>query len=170
MSSLLFLDVHFNELQGLPRSIGMLTNLEYLNLSSNFSDLTELPDTFGDLTNLQELDLSNNQIRELPLTFRRLKNLYKLNLEENPIVIPPKETVKAGVEAVKAFMTQRWHDLLAEEEEREKLEALDETQRGWFTRSTSWLKDSVTTVSSNFSEYVAAEGKPNKDPALNQQL
>lgn len=162
--------MHFNELQGLPRSIGNLTNLEYLNLSSNFSDLTELPDTFGDLNSLQELDLSNNQIRELPLTFRHLKNLHKLNLEENPIVIPPKETVKAGAEAVKAFMAQRWHDLLVEEEERKKLEAQNETQKGWFTRSTSWLKDSVTNVSSNFSEYVAAEGRPNKDPVLNQQL
>lgn len=72
MSSLVFLYVRFNELQGLPSSIGKLTNLEYLNLSSNFSDLTELPDTFGDLTNLQELDLSNNQIRERPLSSHQI--------------------------------------------------------------------------------------------------
>ncbi|KAG5050761.1 hypothetical protein JHK87_002959 [Glycine soja] len=66
MKSLRHLDVHFNELHGLPQSIGKLTNLEYLNVSSNFSDMTELPETLGDLVNLRELDLSNNQIRALP--------------------------------------------------------------------------------------------------------
>uniref|UniRef100_A0A161ZVT2 Uncharacterized protein n=1 Tax=Daucus carota subsp. sativus TaxID=79200 RepID=A0A161ZVT2_DAUCS len=172
MSSLIFLDVHFNELQGLPRSIGNLTHLEFLNLSSNFSDLTELPDTFGELTNLQELDLSNNQIRELPLTFRHLNNLRKFNIEENPLVIPPKETVKNGVEAVRAYLTQRYHQLLLEEEEKERkrIEAQDESPKGWFTRSTSWLKDSVTTVSGNVSEIMGVEGTRNQDPLLNQQL
>uniref|UniRef100_A0A6N2LGA8 Uncharacterized protein n=1 Tax=Salix viminalis TaxID=40686 RepID=A0A6N2LGA8_SALVM len=44
MKSLRFLDVHFNELRGLPQAIGRLTNIEVLNLSSNFSDLEELPE------------------------------------------------------------------------------------------------------------------------------
>ncbi|THG23464.1 hypothetical protein TEA_020369 [Camellia sinensis var. sinensis] len=104
MRSLCVLDVHFNELRVLPLAIGRLTNLEILNLSSNFTDLTELPETIGDLTNLKELDLSNNQIQALPDTFGRLDNLTKLNLESNPLVIPPKEVVNLGVEAVKVFM------------------------------------------------------------------
>lgn len=168
MNSLQFLDVHFNELQGLPRTIGKLTNLEHLDLSSNFSDLTELPETFGDLINLQELDLSNNQIHALPITFGQLKNLQKLNLEENPIAIPPKEIVNTGVEAVKAFMAQRWIDLLAEEEAKSKLQANEETPMGWLTRSTSWLKDSVAVVSHSVSGYMGVPEKSKQDPCLNE--
>ncbi|CAB4289070.1 unnamed protein product [Prunus armeniaca] len=65
MRSLRYLDVHFNELRGLPYAIGRLTTHEVLNLSSNFSDLTELPESIGDQTSLRELDLRNNQIRAL---------------------------------------------------------------------------------------------------------
>lgn len=168
MNSLQFLDVHFNELRGLPHTIGKLTNLEHLDLSSNFSDLTELPETFGDLINLQELDLSNNQIHALPITFGQLKNLQKLNLEENPIAIPPKEIVNSGVEAVKAFMAQRWIDLLAEEEAKSKLQASEETPKGWLSRSTSWLKDSVSVVSHSVSGYMGVQEKSKQDPCLNE--
>lgn len=157
MSSLCFLDVHFNELRGLPPSIGKLTNLEVLNLSSNFSDMTELPDTVGDLSNLKELDLSNNQIHSLPTTFGRLDNLVKLNLDENPLLIPPKEIVDAGVEVVKAFMSRMWLNSLVEEEEH--------TPLGWLSRSTSWLKESVESVSG----YLGVNEKT-EDPCLNQQL
>ena len=162
MKSLRSLDAHFNELHGLPSMIGKLTSLEILNLSSNFSDLTELPDTFGDLTNLKELDLSNNQIHALPDTFGRLDNLTKLNLEQNPLVIPPAEVVKEGVEAIKVFMAKRWLDILVEEERKSMLEMQEQTQTGWLTRSTSWLKNYVT----NVSEYL---GSP-KDLFLDQQL
>ncbi|KAL1814646.1 hypothetical protein ACET3Z_017220 [Daucus carota] len=168
MNSLQFLDVHFNELQGLPHSVGKLTNLESINLSSNFSDLKELPETFGDLINLQELDISNNQIHALPNTFGQLKKLRTLNLEENPIVIPPKEIVNSGVEAVKAYMAQRRVDLLAEEEARSKLEASEETPLGWLTRSTSWLKNSVVGATQSVSGYMGAH-ESNRDPAVNQQ-
>ncbi|KAM7483158.1 hypothetical protein LguiB_007741 [Lonicera macranthoides] len=166
MSSLQLLDVHFNELRGLPPSIGRLTNLETLNLSSNFSDLTELPETIGELTNLKELDLSNNQIHALPVTFGRLDSLTKLNLEQNPIVIPPKEVVDEGVEAVKVFMQKRWLDILLEEEQKSMLEVKEETETGWLTRSTSWLGNVVSGVSG----YLGGFGKSNVDPILNEQL
>lgn len=167
MKSLRSLDAHFNELHGLPSMIGKLTSLEILNLSSNFSDLTELPDTFGDLTNLKELDLSNNQIHALPDTFGRLDNLTKLNLEQNPLVIPPAEVVKEGVEAIKVFMAKRWLDILVEEERKSMLEMQEQTQTGWLTRSTSWLKNYVT----NVSEYLGSpRGGSPKDPFLDQQL
>lgn len=164
MRSLHHLDAHFNELGGLPLSIGRLTNLQFLNLSSNFSDLTELPDTFGDLTNLKELDLSNNQIHALPNTFGRLDKLTKLNLEQNPLVIPPMDVVKEGVEAVKLFMAKRWVDILVEEEKKSMLEENEQAQTGWLTRSTSWLKGVTETVT----EYL---GSPRgRDTYLDQQL
>lgn len=169
MKSLRNLDVHFNELHGLPLTIGKLANLEILNLSSNFTDLTVLPETFGDLTNLKELDLSNNQIHALPDTFGRLDNLVKLNLQENPLVIPPVEVVKKGVDAVKIFMAKRWLDILVEEERRAVFGVDEPPQHGWLTRSTSWLKSYVAGVTENVSEILGAGNSP-KDPYLNQQL
>ncbi|RZC90994.1 hypothetical protein C5167_028837 [Papaver somniferum] len=138
MKSLRHLDAHFNELRGLPDAIGLLTNLEILNLSSNFSDFRELPVTFGELINLKEVDISDNQISALPDTFGRLDSLTKLNLDQNPLFIPPAEIVKQGVEAVKEFMAKRWVDILLEEE-RKSMEAHTQAQKGWLTRSTSWL-------------------------------
>ncbi|CAK9153710.1 unnamed protein product [Ilex paraguariensis] len=170
MTSLHLLDLHFNELRGLPLAIGRLTNLEILNLSSNFSDLTELPDTLGDLTNLKELDLSNNQIHALPDTFGRLDNLTKLNLDQNPLMIPPKEIVKEGVEAVKVFMAKRWLDILVEEEQKSMLEVKEQIQTGLLTRSTSWLTNVVSSVSGTVSGYLGSTGKSNIDPYLDQQL
>lgn len=165
MRSLRYLDAHFNEIRGLPLAIGKLTKLEVLNLCSNFSDLTELPDTIGDLTNLKELDLSNNQIHALPDTFGRLDNLSKLNLELNPLVIPPPEVVKEGVEAVKVFMAKRWLEILMEEERKCMLQVQEQTQTGWLTRSSSWLKNYVSGVS----EYLGSPRAP-RDPYLDQQL
>ncbi|KAG2675986.1 hypothetical protein I3760_12G030600 [Carya illinoinensis] len=166
MKSLRWLDAHFNELHGLPLAIGRLTNLEILNLGSNFSDLKELPDTFGDLTNLKELDLSNNQIHALPDTFGRLDNLIKLNLEQNPLVIPPAEVVSKGVEAVKVFMAKWWLEILAEEERKSMLEMQEHAQTGWLTRSTSWVKNYVSSVS----DYLGSPRGSPREPYLDQQL
>ncbi|KAJ8752001.1 hypothetical protein K2173_001027 [Erythroxylum novogranatense] len=168
MRSLRQLDAHFNELNGLPLSFGNLSNLESLNLSNNFSDLTELAETFGDLTNLKELDLSNNQLHALPDTFGRLDNLIKLNLDSNPLVIPPPEVVKEGVEAVKLYMAKRWLEILVEEERKSMLEVQEEAQPGWLTRSTSRLISYVADVSSTVTGYLSP--KTPRDPYLDQQL
>ncbi|MFQ6667406.1 hypothetical protein Gotur_033450 [Gossypium turneri] len=167
MRSLRFLDAHFNELRGLPNEIGRLTNLEVLNVCSNFSDLTELPETLGELTNLKELDLSNNQIQALPDTFGRLDNLKKLNLEQNPLVIPPLEVVEQGVDAVKLFMAKRWADKLAEEERKSMIEVNEEEEKGWLTRSTTWLKRSVSVVGETVSGYLGTAGPT--DPILDEE-
>ncbi|XP_010491131.1 PREDICTED: plant intracellular Ras-group-related LRR protein 1-like [Camelina sativa] len=165
MRSLRYLDAHFNELNGLPSSFGMLTNLEYLNLSSNFSDLQDLPASFGDLISLQELDLSNNQIHSLPDAFGTLVNLTKLNLDQNPLVVPPQEVVKQGVDAVKMYMGKRWVSMLEEEEKMANLkDEMDQTNADWLTRTTSKLKTYVTEVS----DYLGSTSP--KDPYLNQQL
>ncbi|GAB2289463.1 Plant intracellular Ras-group- LRR protein 1 [Dionaea muscipula] len=171
MTSLQHLDVHFNELRGLPLSIGKLKNLETLNLSGNFSDLTELPDTFCELVNLRELDLSNNQIHALPDRFGQLESLIKLSLDQNPIVIPPIEEVNKGVESVKSFMANRWFDILVAEEEKSMQQSKEETtETGWLqrnlSRSTSWLKQQVSTVS----EYIGSPRGSPRDPVLDQEL
>jgi Leucine-rich repeat (LRR) protein len=179
MKSLRYLDARFNELHGLPLAIGKLTSLEVINLSNNFSDLKELPETFGDLSSLRELDLSNNQIHALPDTFGRLDSLIKLNLEQNPIELPPMEVVNEGVQAIKSYMTERWLDILAEEEKK-KIHESQEGQSGWLNRSTSWLKN----VSENVTEYIGSTMSPKtpksprtprtprtpKDNFLDQQL
>ncbi|KAI9125281.1 hypothetical protein K1719_003897 [Acacia pycnantha] len=171
MRSLRYLDAHFNELCGIPHAIGRLTNLEYLNISSNFNDLTELPETISDLVNLRELDLSNNQIRALPNTFGRLEKLTKLNLDENPIVIPPPEVVRQGAEAVKDFMTKRWLESLAEEEQKAMAETKKQQQQaqgGWLAWGTSLL-NVVSGVSESVAGYLAPR-KASRDPCLDQQL
>ncbi|KAK7347065.1 hypothetical protein VNO80_21592 [Phaseolus coccineus] len=165
MKSLRYLDAHFNELRGLPVAIGKLTSLQVLNLSSNFSDLRELPETFGDLINLRELDLSNNQIHALPDSFGRLHNLTKLNLDQNPLEVPPVDLVNQGVQAVKSFMSQRWIDILAEEERKTTQEMQEQGENGWLTRSTSWLKN----VSENVTDMIMSPKTP-KEAYLNQQL
>ncbi|XP_060204570.1 plant intracellular Ras-group-related LRR protein 1-like [Lycium barbarum] len=170
MKSLRLLDVHFNELHGLPLSFGKLTNLEIVNLSNNFSDLTELPDTIGDLINLKELDLSNNQIHELPDTISRLDNLAVLKLDENPLVIPPKEVVVEGVEAVKAYMIKRRLDILLAEEPQVMLGEMGQTPTGLVTRSTSWLSGAVSNVFGTVAGYLGGGGKSDADHYLNQQL
>ena len=73
-------------------------------------------------------------------TFGLLDNLTKLNLDQNPLVIQPVEVVKEGVEAIKIFMAKRWLDILVEEERKSMLEMQEQTETGWLTGSTSWLK------------------------------
>lgn len=173
MVSLRLLDAHFNELRGLPSSIGKLKNLETLNVSSNFSDLQELPITFGDLSNLRELDLSNNQIHSLPDTFGRLENLEKINLDQNPLSEPPAEVISQGVDAVKEYMSKRWLQILIEEEEREKRMAEEAAMQqspqkmGWLTRSVS----SVSKLAGNVAEYLSPRAnRPNHESYLDQQF
>nr|GMD86418.1 plant intracellular Ras-group-related LRR protein 9-like [Ipomoea batatas]GME12581.1 plant intracellular Ras-group-related LRR protein 9-like [Ipomoea batatas] len=170
MRSLRVLDVHFNELRGLPHSIGKLSHLEILNLSSNFSDLTELPDSLGDLSNLKEIDLSNNQIRELPHSVSRLDNLTKLNVDQNPLVIPPKEVVNEGIQAVKAYLVKRRLDILMEEERQYTKEDVDQAPTSILTRSATWLTRVVSNVSESFTSYLGVTGNSDADHYLNQQL
>ena len=44
----------------LPKSIGELKNLKYLDLFNN--EITKLPESIGELINLEDLNLSNNKI------------------------------------------------------------------------------------------------------------
>ncbi|XP_059630506.1 receptor-like protein EIX2 [Cornus florida] len=81
---LVSLKLVLNSLQGeLPDSIGILKNLQHLDLSDN-SFWGSIPKSFGNLSNLQELDISNNNMNgAIPESFGRLSNLIRLNLDNN---------------------------------------------------------------------------------------
>jgi hypothetical protein len=170
MKSLRYLDVHFNELHGLPQSIGKLTNLEYLNIGSNFNDMTQLPETIGGLINLKELDLSNNQIRALPYAFCKLEKLTKLNLDQNPIIVPPVEVVNQGVEATKEFMAKRWLEFIDEERKKNMAETQNQqAETGWLAWGASLLNN-VAGASESVAEYFGVAKAPKDDTLLYQQL
>jgi len=80
-------DNRFNKLVVLPPEIGLLTNLEFLNLSHN--KINNLPPEIGQLKNLQSLYLDKNRLSKLPVEIRSLANLKYLDLRDNPLPIPP---------------------------------------------------------------------------------
>ena len=67
-----------NALTVLPNSIGLLENIETLNISGN--QLTSLPDTLRDCTELKYLDVSDNQLSHVR-SLEHCQKLEKLNLE-----------------------------------------------------------------------------------------
>lgn len=106
MKALKHLDLRNNRLRSLPSSIGMLSQLETLDLSRNFNNLCTLPDSIGELLCLSVLDLSFNQIRELPASLGTLTNLKQLMLDQNPLVVPPKRVIEHSQEAVLAYLLE----------------------------------------------------------------
>ena len=73
-----------NKISSLPDSIGNLTYLRELWLSSN--ELTSLPDSVGNLNPLRELNLRSNKITSLPDSIGNLTSLIDLNLGDNKLV------------------------------------------------------------------------------------
>jgi hypothetical protein len=71
----------------LPESIGELTHLEELFLTSN--RLTALPESLGKLTELRSLDISYNRLTEIPESLGELRQLSSLNLGKNLLVALP---------------------------------------------------------------------------------
>ncbi|CAL9088930.1 unnamed protein product [Musa acuminata var. zebrina] len=84
-SRLKHLDLRNNISRQIPKTIGNLTNLEYLNLSYN-NISGQIPEIIGNLTNLKYLDLSDNNITgAIPMTIGDLINLESLRLWGNKI-------------------------------------------------------------------------------------
>ncbi len=70
------------DINEIPFSIGMLKNLEYLNLWNN--KLTNLPKSFENLISLEQLYLDWNWFPEIPdISWKRLVSLRKLSLTNN---------------------------------------------------------------------------------------
>lgn len=69
------------KIRKLPPEIGMLNNLQILDVSRN--RIEELPPEIGKLKHLEELNLFKNRLRFLPKDFRRLNRLNKLYMGRN---------------------------------------------------------------------------------------
>ncbi|XP_057697855.1 leucine-rich repeat-containing protein 40 isoform X2 [Corythoichthys intestinalis] len=78
-----------NRLTRLSEDIRLLPALTTLDLHDN--QLQTLPGTLGELQELQQLRLSHNQLTSLPLEVYSLKNLRSLTLQQNLLEVLPEE-------------------------------------------------------------------------------
>ena len=83
LTNLQILDLTDNRLTILPLEIGNLTNLKKLYLTTNMIKI--LPKEIGKLINLEKLDLQSNKLEKLPEEMKYLTNLKTLNLEYNDL-------------------------------------------------------------------------------------
>ena len=105
LSNLSSLDIRNNQLSTLPDWIGQLSNLSSLDISYN--KLSALPDWIGQLSNLSSLDIRNNQLSALPDWIGQLSNLSFLRIDENPLIDPPIEIAKQGIEAIRNYFEEK---------------------------------------------------------------
>lgn len=85
LTQLRSLQIHDFRLKELPENIGLLTNLERLDLGLG-NDLKYLPESFAQLSELRHLDLGSNQLEALPKQFSDLSNLIVLELDGSNLV------------------------------------------------------------------------------------
>ena len=88
IESLRFIDVSFNNIDGIPRSIIGLVHLRSLKMGSN--SLSTIPNTLLTLTNLTSLDFSKNRFTRFPIELRKMNQLEVLNLENNSLTLLPR--------------------------------------------------------------------------------
>ena len=83
------LDLWSNELKELPLSFSKLTNLEYLNFRNN--KLTQIPEYFRTFTKLKEINLRFNKVKKLPEPLLALTELEHLDLTSTGLSELPEE-------------------------------------------------------------------------------
>ena len=85
LGRLLDLQLQNNKLLALPSKIGLMTNLDKLNVRGN--QLTELPESIGLLADLTELNVGHNQLEMLSDTLCGLISLKlsNINIECNQL-------------------------------------------------------------------------------------
>jgi hypothetical protein len=112
LQQLRFLDFSDNLLTELPESIARLQRLECLLLV--FNRLERLPNSICTMINLHLLWLGSNRLRRLPRDFGRLQNLdwgfrhtSSSVVDGNPLVEPPVEICKQGVESIAAYFSRQ---------------------------------------------------------------
>ena len=83
------LDYQIKEIKEIPKEIGQLQNLQYINLSHN--EIKEIPKEIGYLRKLETLYLYNNEIKEIPKEIGQLSELEFLDITNNQLKKIPKE-------------------------------------------------------------------------------
>ncbi len=89
LQNLQLLDLSSNLLEVLPPVIGKMKRLELLDVSKN--ELESIPEEIGQLQRLHRLDLSSNHLNQLPEGFCNLQNLQRLGLSNNHLNQLPKD-------------------------------------------------------------------------------
>jgi len=67
--NVLRLDLHYQQLNNVPKEIAQLTNLKELYLWNN--SISDLPDFLFELPNLRKIDLSGNNISIIPTSITK---------------------------------------------------------------------------------------------------
>jgi len=86
LTLLTWLNVSYNQLKELPASIGRLTKLQRLHVNNN--QLTSLPLDIWSLKDLEELVADTNKIKALPTGVLEMRKLNKLIMDNNPLLAP----------------------------------------------------------------------------------
>ncbi|KAF9993064.1 hypothetical protein BGZ79_002328 [Entomortierella chlamydospora] len=84
---LLNLDLHTNDLKGLPDQLGCMKSLRRLNLAIN--EIEDIPDSIGQLHLLEWLNLNDNKLVTLPTTMDQMRKLVKMGVVQNRLKILP---------------------------------------------------------------------------------
>ncbi|NWR29965.1 LRC66 protein, partial [Tachuris rubrigastra] len=89
LPALKVLSVERNNLNTVPRGLGLLHSLQTVHLSSNSIQQID-PKDFQNCSQLKDIDLQNNKITKIhPDAFRELNKLQVvMDLRENPLMIP----------------------------------------------------------------------------------
>nr|XP_015883344.1 LRR receptor-like serine/threonine-protein kinase ERL2 [Ziziphus jujuba var. spinosa] len=83
LTAISYLDLSYNELGSVPKSLGNMTFLTHLDIRSN-NLKGSIPEAFGSMANLTYLDLGSNMLKgSIPRTFWKLTTLVELDLSFN---------------------------------------------------------------------------------------
>ena len=89
------LDLSGRGITELPAAIGMLTQLEVLNLADN--KLSSLPNELSACVSLRTLFFLNNQFSEIPMVVGRLPSLFMLSFKSNRLTSIPEGSLPASL-------------------------------------------------------------------------
>ncbi|NXM79187.1 LRC66 protein, partial [Serilophus lunatus] len=88
LPALKVLSVERNNLNAVPRGLGLLQSLQTVHMSSNSIQQID-PKDFQNCSQLKDIDLQNNKITKIhPDAFRHLNKLQVVDLRENALTVP----------------------------------------------------------------------------------